>query len=268
MNQRRQARALRVEPAGTAAQNRLRARGLRVRDFRGDMFCAHCGEPILGESSFCDGCGTQISATVPGTSAEPAGPLQRVRRILITPSAAWPLIASEPASPRDLYAGYVAPLAAIAVAASLVGRTLVGSPADRIAAALVHAALAYALCFLGVFLVALIVDLLAPSFAGRRDALAALKLTVYGFTPGWLAGVFNIVPALSVLVLLGPLYALYVIYLGLPVLMRCPPAKAAGYAVAVVLCAIATWALFAVLALWGTAGIGRMAGEVARRMGA
>ena len=232
------------------------------------MFCAHCGEPILGESSVCDGCGTRICATVPGTDARAAGRLERVRRILLAPSAEWRLIASEAASPRELYVGYVAPLAAIAVAASLVGRTLAASPADRIAAALVHAALAYPLCFLGVFLVALIVDRLAPSFGGRRDALAALKLTVYGFTPGWLAGVFNVVPALSVLAILGALYALYVICLGLPVLMRCPAAKAAGYAAVAVLCAIGTWALFAALALWGTAGIGRMAGEAVRQIGA
>ena len=43
------------------------------------------------------------------------------------------------------------------------------------------------LTFVGVFSIALIVDLLARSFGGQRDSLAALKLTAYSFTPGWIA---------------------------------------------------------------------------------
>ncbi|MGE5143939.1 MAG: YIP1 family protein, partial [Acidobacteriota bacterium] len=65
----------------------------------------------------------------------------------------------------------------------------------------------------------------------------------------------------------GVLYAVYLTYLGLPVLMRCPAAKAAGYAIVTVLWAIATWALVAALAMCGTAGVGRMALDVARRSG-
>lgn len=234
------------------------------------MFCAHCGEPILGASSFCDGCGARIGAAVPGTDAPTrgAGRLRRIKSIVLQPAAEWRLVASESTSPRELYAGYVAPLAAIGVVASLIGHTLVASPADPFATALVRAVVSYALCFLGVFLAALIVDLLAPGFGGRRDASAALKLTVYGFTPGWIAGVFNVVPVLSALAILGTLYAAYAIYLGLPVLMRCPAAKAAGYAVVAVLCAIGAWAVFAALALFGSAGIGRVAAEVTRRIGA
>ena len=234
------------------------------------MFCAQCGEPILGTSSFCDGCGARIAAALAGTAAPTrgAGRLRRIKSIVLEPAAEWRFIASESTSPRELYAGYVAPLAAIGVVASLIGHTLVASPADPFATALVHALVSYALCFPGVFLVAQIVDRLAPGFGGRRDASAALKLTVYGFTPGWIAGVFNVVPALSALAVVGALYGAYVISLGLPVLMRCPAAKAVGYAVVAVLWAIGAWALLAALALFGSAGIGRVAGELTRRIGA
>lgn len=234
------------------------------------MFCGHCGEPILGASGFCNGCGAPLSADAAGAGARTRGArlLQRIKNIILAPAAEWPLIAAETASPRRLYLGYVAPLAAIGVVAGLVGRTLVASPADRLATALTHAVLSYALCFLAVFLAALIVDLLAPSFGGRRDALAALKLTAYGFTPAWIAGALNLIPALNVVAVLGAVYGVYLTYVGLPVLMRCPAAKAAGYAVVAVLGAVATWAVLATLVRCGTAGVDRMAGEVARGVGA
>ena len=234
------------------------------------MFCAYCGEPILGASGFCHGCGARISAAPLGMDARtrPAGLLRRIENIVVAPATEWPFIASESASPRELYVGYVAPLAAIGVVASFVGRLLLASPAERLGTALVHAILSYVLCFLGVSLVALIVDLLAPRFGGRRDAPAALRLIAYGFTPGWIAAAFNLVPALNVLSVLGAVYGAYVVYRGLPVLMRCPIAKAGGYAVVALLCAIATWAVLAALAMCGAAGIDVLVGDSAPRMGA
>src|SRR5690349_20607815 len=136
-----------------------------------------------------------------------------------------------------------------------------------VAASLVHAVFAYALSFLGVFLIAVIVDLLAPSFEGKRDALAALKVTVYSFTPGWVAAIFSIVPVLGVLAILGALYGLYLLYLGLPVLMRCPHEKSVGYTFVTVLCAIVTWIVIAALSTCAVGGLGLIGVGVLSRMG-
>jgi hypothetical protein len=88
-----------------------------------------------------------------------------------------------------------------------------------------------------VYVIALLIDVLAPSFGAQKNFPNALKLSVYSHTPAWLAGIFLIVPGLGFLRSLG-LYGLYLLWLGLPPLMRAPRDKALLYAGAVVLCAV------------------------------
>jgi len=253
------------------------------------MFCPQCGKPVLDGARFCNKCGASVmrssgaAASAPsGAGPAPAagdlsaggfnastapqassgGMIARIKNIIVSPKTEWPLIAAEPASAGALYLGYVAPLAAIGVVATFMGHSLIGLPfvgRVGVAAGLAHAVISYALSFLGVFLIALIVDLLAPSFGGRRDALAALKVTVYSFTPGWIAAVFNIVPMLGVLGIVGALYGLYLLYLGLPLLMRCPPEKSIGYTVVTVICAILIGLVIAALTTCAVGGL-RLAG--------
>jgi hypothetical protein len=93
------------------------------------------------------------------------------------------------------------------------------------------------MAFVTVFVVALIVDGLAPTFGGQKNFQNALKLTAYSYTPAWLAGIFLLIPGLSFLAILG-LYGLYLLFLGLPPLMQAPRDKALPYAIAIVLGAI------------------------------
>jgi hypothetical protein len=78
---------------------------------------------------------------------------------------------------------------------------------------------------------------LAPAFGARKDFAAALNLTVYSTTPVWLAGMFLLVPGLSFLIILG-LYGAYLLWAGLPILMRSPPERALPYAAAVAACGL------------------------------
>ncbi len=55
---------------------------------------------------------------------------------------------------------------------------------------------------------------------------------------GWAAGVFNVIPSLWIIGVLLSLYGLYLIYVGLPILMRPPPEKFPPYLVVVVMAAI------------------------------
>jgi hypothetical protein len=93
-----------------------------------------------------------------------------------------------------------------------------------------------------VFAVALVVDLLAPKFGGKRSCSGALRLTAYSFTPLWLAGFALLVPGASFLILLG-LYGLYLMWIGLRVLMQAPTERALPYIIAVGGCAIVLEAL-------------------------
>jgi hypothetical protein len=124
----------------------------------------------------------------------------------------------------------------IPAVAGFIGGTLVGGYVPFLAG-LIAAIVSYLLTFVVVYVVALLIDALAPSFGAQKNFSNALKLSVYSHTPAWLAGIFLIVPGLGFLRILG-LYGLYLLWLGLPPLMRAPRDKAILYAAAVVVCAV------------------------------
>ncbi len=166
--------------------------------------------------------------------------LDRAKNIVLSPKKEWKVINTESTDIAELYKSYIIPLAAIGPVSSIVGLSFVGIGGFRvpIGSAITQAIISYALSLIAVFIVALIIDALAPTFSGRKNILQALKVATYSYTPAWLAGVFGLIPLLGILWLLAALYGLYVLYLGLPVLMEAPKGKALGYTVVVVVCAI------------------------------
>ena len=173
------------------------------------------------------------------------------RRSSSRPGTEWPVIADEAATPRAIYLGYVAPLAAIGAIALFAGQVLIGTPLPLlgvvragIAEGIVAAIFTFALALVSVWLLAHIIDALAPQFGGQRDSLRALKASAYSYTPAWLAGVLHVVPAWGLLALPAALYGLYILYVGLPVLMRCPRQQAVPYTGVVVACAIVLFFVF------------------------
>jgi hypothetical protein len=162
--------------------------------------------------------------------------LVRIKAIMLVPERAWPAIAGDPAPASWLLTHYVAILALVPALAHVIGASLVGWYAP-ILTSLGGALVIYASSFAAVYGVALIIDALAPAFGARKDFALAFKLAVYGATPAWLAGLFLIVPGLSFLAVLG-LYGAYLLWIGLPILMRAPPEKALPYAAAVTACAL------------------------------
>jgi hypothetical protein len=173
--------------------------------------------------------------------------IERAKNIIVAPKSEWEVIAPETTPTAELYKSYIVPLAAIGPVASFIGLSLVGFGPFRvpILAGLTNAIVAYVLGLVGVFIIALIINALAPTFGGEKNQMQALKVAAYSYTPAWIAGVLHIVPALGILVLLASLYGLYVLYLGLPVLMKSPKEKAVGYTVVVVICAILIGVVFA-----------------------
>jgi len=160
----------------------------------------------------------------------------RVQNIIVKPSQEWDVIAGETTSTPDLIKNYALPLVAIGVIAGFIGSTLIGS--FRFATGLAVAIAAGVMALVGVYVLGLIINALAPKFGGEKNSAQALKLAVYSATPGWVAGVLNILPALGVLASLAGLYGLYLLYLGLPRLMKNPADKSVPYTVVVVVCAV------------------------------
>jgi hypothetical protein len=164
--------------------------------------------------------------------------VERAKRILLTPKTEWEVIDVEPATVGELYTGYIIPLAAIGPIAQFIGYSLIGFRIPfgggvyrtPIGQGITGAVVGYILGLVGVYVFALIIDALAPTFGGTKNQIQALKVAAYSATAGWLAGIFAIVPGLRWLGLLG-LYSLYLLWLGLPVLMKAPKEKATGYTV-------------------------------------
>ena len=231
------------------------------------MNCPKCGAANPEGTNFCSSCGTALAPhadTTPPPGGAPhasgipefaksivtPGLIARVKNIILTPSTEWPAIDAEATPARDIYMHYVVPLAAIGAIAGFIGRSIVGVDMSYfgtfrtpIVSGLVIAIVMYALTIVGVFVVALIIDALAPQFGGQKDSLRALKVSAYSSTPGWIAAVFQILPSLGIIGLIAGLYGIYLVYLGLPVLMRSPKEKAAGYTAIVVVCVIVVYIL-------------------------
>ncbi|OHE57502.1 MAG: hypothetical protein A2Z47_11485 [Thermodesulfovibrio sp. RBG_19FT_COMBO_42_12] len=168
----------------------------------------------------------------------------RIKGILLKPKQEWQTISGETTTIPELYKAYIIVLAAIGPVASVIGMSIVGISlpfvgsfripiTTSIASAVVH----YILTLVGVYILALIIDALAPTFSGEKNINQAFKVATYSYTPGWLAGIFSIIPALSILSILG-LYGLYLLYAGLPILMKSPQEKSLGYTVAVIVVAV------------------------------
>lgn len=185
----------------------------------------------------------------PGTPA--AGIVQRAKDIILKPRETWAAIDTEPATTQSIYMPYVLVLAAIGPVAQFIGGQVFGigilgmTFRPPLVGALVSSILSYGMTLATTFVLALIIDGLAPNFGGQKNQIQALKVAAYSATAAWLAGIFGIVPSLAVLGIVG-LYSLYLLYLGLPILMKVPQDKAVGYTVVVVIAAIA---LFLVVGL-------------------
>jgi Yip1 domain len=180
--------------------------------------------------------------------------VERVRNILMTPKTEWPRIDAEPATIGGIYTSYVMILAAIPPVAGAIGLLLFGfsmlgisyrpTPQFVIGSAVVQ----YLLSLVGIYVLAMIVEALAPTFGGVKDRVKAFKVCAYASTAGWVAGIFGIIPQLGWLALIGGLYGLYLLYLGLPVLMKVAADKSVGYILAVIVAAIVLYVVVGMIA--------------------
>ncbi|MEX0644099.1 MAG: Yip1 family protein, partial [Parvularculaceae bacterium] len=146
----------------------------------------------------------------------------RVQRLLLSPKKEWEAIDQESVEPQGLITGYVAPLAAIPAIAGLIGMSMFGVMGFKtpFGSALVSAIVSFALTIGWVFVFAYIIDMLAPSFGAQKNYKQALKVSAFAPTASWVAGVFMLIPMLGIIALVGALYSLYLLFVGLPKMMK------------------------------------------------
>ncbi|HEU5304966.1 MAG TPA: Yip1 family protein [Gemmatimonadales bacterium] len=179
--------------------------------------------------------------------------VERVKRILLSPQTEWEVIATEQTTPAELYTRYIIPLAAIGPVAQFIGYSVFGirvfgsTYRVPIGSGLTTAIVTFILTLGATYLLAMIIDALAPTFGGQRSQIQALKVAAYSSTAAWVAGIFALIPGLRVLGILG-LYSLYLLYLGLPSLMKTPRDRALAYTGVVVIAGIVLFMVVSIIA--------------------
>ncbi len=181
--------------------------------------------------------------------------VQRVQGILLKPKEEWVKIKGESATVADLFKSYAMVLAAVPAVAQFLGNVLIGRRLPfvgftkwDVGRALGNAVFTYLFALATVYLFALIINALAPNFASPQNMIGALKLAVYSMTPGWVAGVFYIIPALWVLGILAGLYGLYILYLGFETpMMDTPKEKIMPYLGVSIVVAIGLYVVFGLI---------------------
>jgi Yip1 domain len=180
--------------------------------------------------------------------------ISRVKNLLLQPRAEWDVIDGEPSTVGGLYKNYVMILAAIPPIANLIhglafGYSMFGiTYRPSVISAVGTAVVSYILTLVGVFVLSLVIDALAPTFGATKNREQAFKVAAYTGTASWVAGIFSIVPGLGMLGILG-LYSLYLLYLGLPKLMKASDDKALPYTVVSVIAAAVLFFIIAAIAV-------------------
>jgi Yip1 domain len=169
----------------------------------------------------------------------------RAKAMLADPSAEWTQIEKEPGDAAYLLTSYVALLALVPAIFGFIGACVVGAVAPgvglvraSIVDGLFGAVFGYVVTCATVLVLGLLINVLAPTFGGRRDFDSAFKLAVYAYTPVWLAGIFLLAPGLRFLGLTG-FYGAYILWTGLPRLIKAPESKVLSFTAVIIVCAFA-----------------------------
>ena len=177
--------------------------------------------------------------------------VSRAKGILTNPRQEWAEIDSEPLDVSALLVGYVLPLAAIGPIASIIGWSVFGMGGLfrlSIGTIIGLAVTNYILTIVGVFVLAWIINALAPQFGATQSMPQAIKVAAYSSTAAWVAGIFNLLPALAIIAVIGGLYSLYLCWLGLPILMKAPAEKATVYVIVVIVAIIVVYMVIGTIA--------------------
>jgi len=227
-------------------------------------FCPNCGAELTAEAKFCAACGTQVVTPAapeveptPQTSYKQQEPVydqakeatsafseaisgktnlvQRVINIITKPKQEWEVIATEQPNAMKLIGGYALILALIPAISSfikygIIGSSFMGYTTRSIGSGIQTGLVQLLSAVIGVYLLAWVIDQLAPSFESEKNFGRSLQLAVYASTPQWIAGILLLFSTtMSLLVMVIGLYAIYLFAVGLPILKNTPKDKVVGY---------------------------------------
>ena len=159
--------------------------------------------------------------------------INRAKNIIVSPQAEWLVISTEQPNRNHIINRYLLPLAALGALAIFIGFWLFLR--FDVTTAFLLGLLYLATIVLTIYLSALAIDALAPSFGSQKNLGRTLQLVTYSATPFLVGALLSIYPPLATIGYLFGLYGVYIFYLGLPILKGTPADKLVGFLVVSVL---------------------------------
>jgi hypothetical protein len=180
--------------------------------------------------------------------------LSRAYGLFKDPKGEWEQIRAEQTTVPSILLGYVAPLAAIPVVCDLIGQALFNPTFSmQIGDAFIRGFVTWLVSIGLVFFLGVLVNVVADHFEAEKDDLSAQKIAAYSLTPSFLSGVFSLWPPLWWLSLFALAAMVWLMFRGLPILMRAPEETALGYAATVTIAAMVSFIVLFSLASCVTA---------------
>jgi hypothetical protein len=161
--------------------------------------------------------------------------VQRVINILTRPKEEWIVIDAEQPNIIKLIGGYALILALIPalagfIAYALIGTSFMGYSYRSFSGGLIQGIAQLLSAVAGVYLLSYIIDLLGPSFDSGKNFGKSMQLAVYASTSAWVAGILLIIPGIGWLaMIIGTIYSVFLLAVGMPVLKGIQKDKVAGY---------------------------------------
>lgn len=160
----------------------------------------------------------------------------RVKNILIHPNIEWQVIKDETTTEKQVIVGYVAGLAAVPVAVSVIEAIAFGSgttggvPSASMGSLLMRYVLWYFMIVIDIMILGAIINVFVTGRGSPKNQ--GLKIAAYSATPLLLVGIVLSLPRAGWLAYVAILYSVYLLSLGISLLMEIRQSKAAWYAVA------------------------------------
>ena len=189
--------------------------------------------------------------------------VDRVQAVLLKPREAWPAIAVEPETVRNLFTTYAIPFAAVPAVCRTIGLAIFGLTMPflgHIALSPVYLVLSmvesFVIALATIYVTAQVIDALAPSFGTVKSPVQAMKVATYSYVPVSVGGIFGLFPPLAFVGYLLALYGIYQMYLGMRATMLTPAEKAVGLTAVTIIITIVAVAVVAVILNFAVAPFG------------
>ncbi len=187
--------------------------------------------------------------------------------LLTNPDQTWEAIRRESESVTRLYTGHVLLLALIPALAGFFGTSQIGwqigdGQITRLSvnSALSLSVLFYAAMLAGIFILGKFIDFFAATYDAVDRTPRGVTMAAYTATPIFLIGVIAVYPNIWVNMLAGLVaiaYAVYLLYEGLPILMKIPEDRGFMFATAVLTVGLIMFvALLAISVVIWSMGVG------------